>query len=344
MPASDLGDRHLSRGLLVHPLGVTCASERDHSTPEDGDLIDGLRCAVAHGATLLDTADSHGNGHAERVIGRFLRECPDDAPLQLSSKVGHVRGSAPHPYAGRHIHHQYEQSVENLYVEGIDIYSLDSFDFGPGDRYLGTAIDTMHTLRKLRSIQAIGMRGPCVDYTASPQQMAAHVERFLYLFRLIKPDVIWTPFNALTPSLLLEDEDLFTFTAKRGVGLLLAAPLAHGILTGQPSTDAAFWRSIGGFEPQVAETMTSGFRALRARFGTAPGTLTRVALRFGLQRGEHCAVVAGFSNERQVAENYNCLAGPLTQDELAFLDEVYADFRVCISAAAERSGAERVRA
>ncbi|MET9083172.1 aldo/keto reductase [Streptomyces sp. NPDC004237] len=333
----------MSPGLRVHPLGVTCAAESEHSSPDDADLLAGLRHAVERGATLLDTADSHGNGHAERVIGRFLRECSDDSLIQLSSRVGRVRGSAPHPYAGRHIHHQYEQSVENLYAEGLALYSLDSLDFGRGDCYLGTAIDTMITLKKLKAIRAIGMRGPSFDYRFTSRQAAAHLERFLYLFYLIKPDVIWTPVSDLTLSVLLEGEDLFTFTAKRGVGLLLAAPTPLRAPGGQALNDAAFWNSRAGFETGAAETMATGFCALQARFGTAPDTLARLGLRYGLQRGEHCAVVASFSTEHHVEEAFSDLARPLTRCELEFVDEIYANFRSCIRSATDRPPSARVR-
>ena len=88
------------------------------------------------------------------MLGRLLHEYPNNG-LLVSSKVG----SAPHAYAGRHIHHQFQQTQENLYVEELDLYVLDSWDFGPQDRYLGTAIDQMQTLREVGAIWAIGMGG-----------------------------------------------------------------------------------------------------------------------------------------------------------------------------------------
>ncbi|KAB7835496.1 aldo/keto reductase [Streptomyces mobaraensis] len=337
MTAHDLGPRHLCRGILTHPLGLHCQVQPDHIAT--GRLLDGLLRAVEQGATFLDTADSYGCGHSERVIGRFLREYPD-LPLRLSSKVGQVRGTAPHAFAGRHIHHQLEQSLENLYAEHLDLYVLDSFDFGRGDRYLGNAIDMMRTLRDLGSIKAIGMRGPHMDYAASPAQRKARAERFLYLFRLIKPDVVWTRFNAFTPAILLEGEDLFSFTARHGVGLVLAAPLAHGALTGRAGEGVSSSRPVlpdlTRPTPRLTERVAEGLHTLQQRFGDAPGTLTRLALRWCLQRGDHCVVVVGFSSEAQVQENYNCLGDALTGHELAAVDEVYARFRAALQEEPER--------
>ncbi|MGW4735188.1 aldo/keto reductase [Streptomyces shenzhenensis] len=336
MTAHDLAARHLCRGILAHPLGLHCEVPAGRDASADANLsgfLDGLRRAVEHvkhGEIFLDTADSYGCGHSERMIGRFVHE-HQDLPLYLSSKVGRVRGSAPHPFAGRHIHHQFEQSLENLYAEHLDLYTLETFDFGPGDRYLGNAIDAMRTLRELESIKAIGMRGPHADYTSSLEEWEAQVDRFLYLFRLIKPDVVWTRFNAFTPAVLLDGEDLFSFTARHGVGLVLAAPLAHGVLTGSsagisPSHPSAS-HALARLTPPLTKRISEGLQTLRDNFGDAPGTLARLALRSCLQRGDNCVVVVGFSSQDQVEENYSCLGPALTEQELGVVDEIYAHLR-----------------
>ncbi|MFI0219781.1 aldo/keto reductase [Streptomyces lydicus] len=351
--AYTLAPRHLARGLWAHPLGVNTGSvglteERDlGKSSSDGRLLDGLRRAVELGANLLDTSDSYGAGRAERILERILREYRNES-LIVSSKVGRIRGSAPHAYADRNIHRQFQQTRDNLYVDEVDIYTLDSWDFGPQDRYLGGAIDQVRTLQQLGDIKAIGMRGPYVHYGATPAERNACAERFLYLFRLIKPDVIWTRFNALTPVISLEGEDLFAFTARHGAGVILAAPLAHGLLTGKalpsamprlgPPDAAASTRALA---PQALEAIAAGLDVLRDHFGDAPGVLNRLALRSCLQKADHGAAVVGFTREDQVTENFRCLGPPLTSTELALVDEVYAQIRTGIEESTERQGARR---
>ncbi|MFB7918570.1 aldo/keto reductase [Streptomyces sp. NPDC056061] len=343
MTSQDLGMRYLCRGILTHPLGLHCNVPTDPLRPDGPGSINqffkGLRRAVERGATFIDTSDSYGLGHSERLIGRFLRAYPD-LSAHLSSKVGRVRGSAEHPYAGRHIHHQLEQSLENLYAEQLDLYTLDTFDFGPGDRYLGNAIDVMRTLREVESIKAIGMRGPVTSYGASPEERQEQAERFMYLFRLIKPDVVWSPFNAFTPAIELEGEDLFTFAARHGVGLVLAAPLAHGMPAGdtasQPTSRAPFTSKRAGLSHPVAERLDQSLQVLRDTFGHEPGTLTHLALRSTLQRGDQCVVVVDFANEQQIEEDYSCLGPPLTPSELRIIDDVYTSLRAYVHQAAPR--------
>ncbi|WPW26330.1 aldo/keto reductase [Streptomyces atratus] len=347
MSDSDLGVRHLCRGIVTNPLGLHCNMSTGRAPHDESEHINqflgGLSRAVERGAKLFDTSDSYDYGHTERAIGEFLRRHPK-LPLQLSSKVGQLRGSAKHPYAGRHIHHQLEQSLENLYAEQLHLYTLDSFDFGPDDRYLGNAIDVMRTLREVESIKAIGMRGPSVSYVASPEEWAAEAERFLYLFRLIKPDVVWTRFNAFTPAVSIEGDDLFTFTARHGVGLVLAAPLGLGLLTGKASSRAELSPRHARLIPPHMKQVDEGLQGLRGHSGDAPGALTQLALRSSLQRGEQCVVVVGFDNEQQVEESYRCLGLPLTPEELGAVDDAYADFRTRLHEKVTRSPTKELQA
>lgn len=351
--APDLTPRHVSRGIVAHPLGVSCTvtgtgtrtgtrDSRPGRSLNDWRVMAGLRRAAEHGATFLDTSDSFGGGHSERLIGRFLRDYPE-GHFRLSSKVGRIRGSAPHPYAGRHIHHQLEQCLENLYVEYVDVYTLESLDFGPDDRYLGSAIDQMRALRDVGHIRTIGLRLPHPGYGASPAVRAAQARRFVYLFEQIKPDVIWTVFNALLPAVPLGGENAFAFAARHGAGLVLAGPLAHGLLTARTLSErsAPKSRGAGGTSwctPRSWAAIRSGLRSLRGRFGDEPGTLTRLALRFCLQQAAHSIVVVGVTGEEYADEIYACLGNPLTDTELAVLDDVYARVRLALAGSAVSDG------
>lgn len=358
--SSTLPSRHLGQDVRVHPLGINTgsmgltdqAASRPGGSTHDGDFLDGLRRAVELGANLLDTSDSYGAGRAERMVGRILREHRGKR-LVVSSKAGRIRGSAPHPYADRHIHRQFQQTRDNLGVAAVDIYTLDSWDFGPQDRYLGGAIDQLRALQQLEDIKAIGMRGPYARYGAGGVERRACAERFLHLFRLIKPDTIWTRFNALTPVISLEGEDLFDFAARHGTGVILAAPLAHGLLTGKtPPRPSATTAGLAGrgaaagtraLTPQALEAVDAGLHELRKGFGCTPGMLTRLALRWCLHRAAGCAVVVGFTCEGQVTQNMRCLGPPLTVGEFALVNEVYAGIRARIEQLTQGEHAREAR-
>lgn len=325
--APDLpGHRWLGGSLLVHPLGVSCRTigspsraslTRADRAAGDEEALAGLRRALALGANLFDTSDTYGMGHSERLLGQLRRDCPK-TPLLVSSKVGQHQGTAAHPYAAGAISRQLLQSLENLDAEYLDVYSLESWDFGEDDQYLAEAVDLMHTLKDLGHIKAIGLRGP--GPCTQPHQSTTDSARFLHLFHAIAPDVVWAPFNGLTFAPVLAGEDLFAFTARRDVGLLIAQPLAGGILAATPPPRPQATFSMPG-------AVTAGLHRLHHRFGGEQGVLSRIALRYCLQRGPHCAVLAGFRTERQITENYQSLGAPLTSDELAFAEQVYNHMR-----------------
>ncbi|WP_030230431.1 aldo/keto reductase [Streptomyces sp. NRRL S-350] len=329
MTPSDLAPRRLAPDLMVHPLGVSSGTSRwapNAVQPDDARLLDGLRRALEAGggegaAHLFDTADGHRCGHAERLVGKVLKEHRGHR-AQVASKVGRVQGSAPHPYAGPRVRHQLEQTLENLYLDELALYTLESWDFGPGDRYLDPVVEQMRALRDLGQIRAIGLRGP--GFRSSSRS----IRRFLDLFDRICPDVVWTQASGLLPLADLGDEDLGAFTARHGVGLLIASPLAHGALAGGCADRAlAAWRGSADHAEAMASAVTHGLAELAGRFGPSSDALARVALRFILQQVPNAVVVAGAGDHQLAGHDLHFLGQPLSDHELGVIDSVFSRIR-----------------
>ncbi|MFI8186225.1 aldo/keto reductase [Actinacidiphila glaucinigra] len=347
MDNSALAPRKLLDALTAHPLGVGCWAiggpahnlglPMGWSTADDSRSLDGLHMAFQHGANLFDTADVYGLGRSERLLGRFLKDVPR-ADVFLTSKVGYMRGTAENAYAAPHLRHQFEQTLENLGTDYLDVYFLHNFDFGGDDRYLDQAVEQLNALKQDGLIRAVGMRGPhrlATERLAIPKDRRGDKRiRFAEVFRRVRPDVLCTRYNALSPETMVGDEDLFTFTARQGVALLLNKPLAQGLLTGKydPNTPPEFgpgdirlrkrW-----FTASSLDVIQRGLRPLRDRFGDDSDALTRVALRYCLQRAEHAVVLCGFTGPEQVERNYTCLGAPLSEEEFEFARGVYARLR-----------------
>jgi aryl-alcohol dehydrogenase-like predicted oxidoreductase len=327
MSFSGLAPRRLCGDLDLHPLGIGSGTSRwaAASNPRaDGRMLDGLRRAVELGVTFMDTADSHGDGHAERMIGKVLREYPGHR-IQVASKTGRLRGTAPHPYAGPRLRHQLEQTLENLYLEELAVYTLDSYDFGLGDQYLDPVVEQLHAMRDLGQIRAIGLRGP--DSRSSVHLM----RRFRELFDRIRPDILWTQVNGLLPAAVLDNgEDIGAFTLRQGVGLLLASPLAHGLLAGGCARGRLTTPRNGSREHADLATavLTCGLGELADRFGQGADSLVRLALRSRLQGTTNAVVIVGIGDEQQVEQYVNCLGDPLSAQELAEVEDVFARIRI----------------
>jgi aryl-alcohol dehydrogenase-like predicted oxidoreductase len=329
MKGCDLNARSLAAGLSLKPLGASTGTSRwdfPRQAVDDGVIVRGLRRAIELGASFVDTADTHGEGHAERLIGKVLRD--RNYEVHVISKVGQLRGSAPHPYAGPRVRHQLEQTLENLHQEDLALYVLDSYDFGPGDRYLGPVIEQMHAMRDLGDIRAIGLRGP--TSAASLRE----VRRFHQLAEEIQPDVIWVQVSGLLPAAVLEGgETLNEFTVRKGLGLVIASPLAHGVLAGRRNRRALNSLCGEGICPDAAfAVVEDALRELAVRFGGGRGTLARLVLRSRLQQAPHAVVAVGVAEEHLVDECFALLPGDLAEDDLLYIDNAYARIRVGLQA------------
>ncbi|MBD0670408.1 aldo/keto reductase [Streptomyces sp. CBMA156] len=330
--------RHLAPGLAIHPLGVGCRSigALPASRPvTDSEWLDGMRSAVELGADFFDVADTYGSseGHAERLIGQVVREYRrQGVALKVSSRVGH-KGSAPHPYAGPHLRHQLEQSLENLCVEQVDLFGLASCDFGPSDCYLGPTIEVLRTMKDLGMIGAIGLVGPHGFPAAAPD--AVGHERFDELLTLIRPDVVLLPFNALTPLAALPDtggSDLLSRAVGQGAGVLLTSPLAGGLLVGTPRRAEGHTARGNGTRAVVARAL----EPLRRHLGGHPAVLGQAALRYCLSRGPHTAVVAGYGRAEHVATNYASLDLELSAQDEAAIAAAYTSLREALQSSTAR--------
>ncbi|MFI0420285.1 aldo/keto reductase [Spongiactinospora sp. 9N601] len=288
-----------------------------------------LTRAFEQGVTLFDTADVYGLGRSERLLGRLLAQV-DRGQVVVSSKVGYFAGTARHPYQERQILHQFETTRENLGTEYLDVYFLHSADFGPSDCYLTTAVDTLRRLRAEGLIRAIGMRAPhefaeeWATHSGHPQ--ATETARFLKLFAFIQPDVVTTRHNLLSPAYTPGETDIFAFTRKHAVGVLMKQVLGQGLLLGaySPDTPPSFppgdhRHGDARFAGPAVQAIHDGLAALGGRFGQRPADLARVALHFALQADPNAVALVGFRNPEQIIGSVEALGRPLS---LADIDEI----------------------
>lgn len=347
--------RTLTGGLTVHPIGMGCwpiggpdsnlGLPMGWSTAEDAASLRGLEAAHEMGANLFDTADVYGHGHSERLIGRFLRGVPRDSVV-LSTKVGYFAGTAGHPYLPSHMRRQLETSLENLGTDRLDIYFLHNANFGPEDRYLDGAIETMRDFQEEGLINQIGMRGPhrfATDRLTVPKgQREDKQARFRYLFDRVQPGYLAVRYNALTPPPPAGQPDIFTFTADHGASVLINKPLAQGLLTGKydPARPPAFEDGDirlrkAWFTGPALEIIDRGLAPWRERFGADRQDLVRVALHYCVQQAENAAVLVGFTRPEQVRENLAAVGEPLSPEDIAFIRETAGRIQQELDAAGE---------
>ncbi|GAA3087471.1 aldo/keto reductase [Streptosporangium carneum] len=300
-----------------------------------------LTRAFELGITLYDTADVYGLGESERLLGRLLGQV-DRSRIVVSSKVGYFAGTAVHPYQERQLLRQFETTRDNLGTGYLDLYFLHSADFGPADRYLDEAADTLRRLRADGLIRAMGIRAPhefAEEWATDPSHpQATATARFLYLFNRIRPDVVTVRHNLMSLTYSLAETDIFAFTRKRGVGVLMKQVLGQGLLLGTYSPDAPplfppedHRHADPRFTRPILRIIHDGLTALGHRFGYRPVDLARVALCYALQADPNAVALVGFRNPAQITANLDVLRCPLSPQDIDEIRHLTAPLRVMLA-------------
>ncbi|WP_411098899.1 aldo/keto reductase [Streptomyces sp. x-45] len=344
MTASYLSRRRLVAGPDEHPLGVGCRPIGGPATNEgrpvgwahvaDSSAVDALLHAHARGATVYDTSDVYGLGHSQRLLGRMLTQVPRTS-VRITCTVGTYKGTGQHAYSSLNLFRQVEQTQENLGVKHLDVLVLAHDDFGPRDRYLEEARDTLRALCDSGDVTAIGMRVPGVlpasPATSDPSANCWGTQaRYDFLFDQLNPRVLSTTASPLAPqaghTIVGGAESVFSFARRRGAATMIHEPLLHGLLTGKYGPESPF--SPGDirsrYTPADLEIVDRGLEVLRNRFGRDPQALARLALHCCLRSCPDSIVLAGVSSAEQVDKNFEGLKAEVSEDDYALAERAYS--------------------
>lgn len=282
------------------------------SGANDADSLAGLRRAFELGINHFDSADVYGDGHSEVLIGEFLRGVPRDQ-IVVATKVGWFRGTAPHAYQSVHIRHQIEQSLTNLGTDHIDLYYFHHGDFGPNDRYLEEAAETVRQAQQAGKIRVIG-------------QSAYSYQDFVRVCPITRPDVLQFHYNALGSQFDKEETNLFRWAGEQNLGMVIFGPLAQGILLDKfdPENPPKFGdgdirAGNSAFSREHLLEMRQRLQPIKQRLGETIEALVRVALQYALAQSPNASVIPGFKNARQVEINAQAAGKPLSADDVAFI-------------------------
>jgi len=287
-----------------HPVGW--------SGNDDAASLAGLHRAFELGINHFDTADVYGDGHSERMLGKFLKDVPREQ-IVIATKVGWFRGTAPNAMQPGHLRHQLEQSLTNLGTDYIDLHFFHNTNFGPNDLYLQEAADTMRRFQKEGKVRVIG-------------QSAYGYQDFLRVCPITQPDVLQFNYNAFGNAFDKPETNLFEWADAQQLGMVLFGPLAQGILLDKfdPDNPPQFGegdirRGNSGFTRERLLEMRRRLQPLKERFGGTVSDLVRVALQFPLAQSPNACVIPGFKNARQVESNAEAAGKPLSGEDIAFI-------------------------
>jgi aryl-alcohol dehydrogenase-like predicted oxidoreductase len=224
---------------------------------DDADAIAAMRHAVERGINWIDTAAVYGLGHSEELVGRLLRELPQDQRPYVFTKCGLVWDDGhPMQEASRILHpasirRECEASLRRLGVDVIDLYQF----HWPDD--MGTRVeDSWQTMVKLVEEGKVRWAGVSNFDVALLERCESirHVDSLQPPMSLIRRQAA----------------EQVKWAQTHGTGVIVYSPMQNGLLTDRWTAERARnlpeddWRRRGAeFNPPAIERNLALRDALR---------------------------------------------------------------------------------
>src|ERR671916_2026652 len=310
-------------GMRVSEISLgTWAFGGDWGAVGEDEAYAALNRAIDLAVTFLDTADVYGDGRSERLIGRLLKDRPNDEIL-VATKAG--RRLDPHTSEGydhKNLSAFVERSLDNLGVEALDLLQLHC---PPSETYRRDstfeALDRLKEAGKLKnygvSVEKVEEARMALDYPG-----VATVQIIFNIFRQ-KPE-----------------EEFFPLAEERNVGILARVPLASGLLSGKMRSDRVFTEddhrnfNREGQAFDKGETFSgvdfeTGLLAAEELKELVPEgyTLAQLALRWILMHPAVSCAIPGAKRQDQAEDNVAAAEmPPLSEAPLESVRQIYDNY------------------
>ena len=256
----------------------------------DEDSIAAIGRSLELGVNWIDTAAVYGLGHSEEVVARALADWPGERPL-VFTKCGLVwdgQGRLSRRLAAASVRRECEESLRRLRVDAIDLYQV---HWPPeNDDELEEGWAELAALKREGKVRWVGVSNFSVAQMKRAQAIA--------------------PITSLQPpySLIRRgiEADILPFCLQEGIGVIVYAPMASGLLTGAMTRERAAglpsndWRrqSPEFNEPNLSRNLelVERLRTVGERYGRSAG---EVAVAWTLR---HPAVTGAIVGARTAAQ------------------------------------------
>jgi D-threo-aldose 1-dehydrogenase len=267
-----------------------------YEVPEDRALAT-LRAVFDSPINFLDTAANYGDGESERRIGLAIRERGSLPPgFVLATKADRERGT--NDFSADQVRRSVARSLGLLGLDRLQLVYLHDPEFATQSfeqiTGAGGAVEALHRLQAEGVIDHVGIAsGPTdllIRYVETGQfEVVISHNRYTLLNREAAP--------------------LWDVAARRGLGVVNAAPYGGGMLSKGP---VAVQRYM--YRPASADVLARAQR-LAAVCGRYEVPLAAAALQFSLREPRIGSTIVGFSRPERVHETLALAELPLP-DEL----------------------------
>jgi aryl-alcohol dehydrogenase-like predicted oxidoreductase len=258
---------------------------------DDTDSIAGIHRALELGVNWIDTAAVYGMGHSEEVVARALKGWRGSRPYVFTKCIlrWDDKGKIGQNFDPASIRQECEDSLRRLQTDVIDLYQIHwpPQDNGPS---LEEAWKTLAALRQEGKVRWIGVS----NFNAEQLERAGEIA----LVTSLQP-----PYSMIRRKI---EESTLPFCEKNGIGVIVYAPMASGLLTGAMTRERAAALPADDFrsrnpefrEPRLSKNiqLVERLRHVGQRYNRAPG---EVAIAWVLRKPVVTGAIVGARSAKQ---------------------------------------------
>lgn len=294
--------------LEVSTVGLGCNDLGPRIGGESSRMV--VEAAIDAGITLFDTADVHGDGSSEEMLGEVLREHRDE--VVIATKFGHRTEDPPEDGGtDRWVREALEDSLRRLGVDHVDLFQMQRSE---ADVPLPELLGALHELVEAGKTRAIG----CAGLGAEDVDAAARAAEEEGITAFVSVQRRYSILHR-DP----EDDGLTEACERLGVGLLPYFPLESGLLAGHGDLDEA---DLSG-EDDALDTdghddrlsSISDLTDLAEQHGR---TLPELAIAWLVAQPTVASVITGATGEQQVRDNVAAAGWDLDDEVLDAVERI----------------------
>ncbi|HZJ86684.1 MAG TPA: aldo/keto reductase [Erysipelothrix sp.] len=279
-----------------------------------------IKRALELGINFFDTANIYSYGVSEEILGRALRDYANRKDIVIATKVFQTMREGPNAggLSRKAIFQEVEDSLTRLGVDYIDLLIIHRYDY---DTPLEETMKALHDLVEMGKVHYLGASA-MYGYQFQKAQYVAEKNG-------------WTKFISMQNHYNLiyrEDErELIPVCEDQNVSLTPYSPLAAGRLarawtadTKRAQSDKTA-RSKYDLTQQQDTEIVKRVEEIAHKKGVK---MAQVALAWLLHKPQVAAPVVGVTKMVQLEEAVEALKIKLTQEEIAYLEELYLPHKV----------------
>ena len=278
-----------------------------------------VRKAVEGGISFFDTADVYNGGQSEVVTGRLLRKLFSMREEYVLATKVHGRtmpGENGRGLSRKHVMASIDASLERLGLDYVDVYQIHRWD---PSTPIAETMEALHDVVKSGKARYIGAS-------------SMHAWQFAKAQRVAK-----TPFVSMQNHYNLvyreEEREMIPQCIDQRVAVLPWSPLARGLLAGTRTRDGermtirARTDSFGDslYTPDIDFAVVDRASEVAAARGVSSA---QVALSWLLHKAAVTAPIVGATKIEHVDDALAAEQFPLSEDEIAQLEEPYVPHAV----------------